>query len=174
MFNVQPVFLITDVLLFILVALVIVYAFQARRKVHLAEQWRQLTHSSAAMISGAVLLVYLIIGLADSIHFRPLLKQAESEKPTYSTQVFSVLDIALGTLRESKEKTYSAPFATHSFSKETVTLPDGNISREYPRLKQAATHLENVEDRAGDIALRTLKGLMIGLLVCLPGFLLFR
>lgn len=174
MFNVQPVFLVTDVLLFLLVVLVGIYAFQARRKVHLAEQWRQLTHSSAAMISGAVLLVYLIIGLADSIHFRPLLKQAAPETPSYSTEVLSVLDIALGSLRKSKEKTYSAPFATHSFSKETITLPDGSISREYPRLKEATTHLENVDDRAADIALSSLKGLLIGLILCLPVFLLFR
>jgi len=173
-FNVQLVFLVTDVLLYLLVILVSLYVFHARRKVHLAEQWRQLASSSAAMISGAVLLVYLLIGIADSIHFRPLLKQAELDVPIYSTEVISVLDVALGSLRNSTETTYSSPFATHSFSKETITLDDGSISRDYPRLKQAGSHLENPENRAGDIALSALKGFGIGLLICLPGLFLFR
>lgn len=173
-FNVQPVFLVTDVLLYLLVVLVSLYVFHARRKVHLAEQWRQLANSSAAMMSGAILLVYLVIGLADSIHFRPLLKQAELEVPTYSTEIISVLDVALNALRNSDETTYSSPFATHSFSKETITLEDGTISREYPRLKQAGAHLEDLSDRSGDMALSALKGVGIGLLICLPGILWFR
>lgn len=174
LFNVQPVFLVTDVLLYLLIALVSVYVFHARRKVHLATQWRQLSHSTAAMISGAVLIVYLAIALADSIHFRPLLKQAELDVPTYSTEVLSVLDVALNPLRTSGEKTYSAPFSTYSFSKETITLADGSISREYPRLKQAGTHLDNPNERAGDIALSIIKSILIGLLICLPGVLLYR
>jgi len=173
-FNVQPVFLVTDVLLFILIALVGVYIINARRKAHLAQQWQQLTHSSAAMISGAVLLVYLLIGVADSIHFRPLLKDASLDTPTYSTEVISVLDVVLDSLRNSPETTYSAPFATHSFSKETITLTDGTVTRDFPRLKQATSHLENVDDKAGDIALTVLKGIFIGFLICLPGIFLFR
>jgi len=173
-FNVQPVFLVTDILLYLLVMLVGVYIFYTRRKAHLAEQWKQLASSSAAMCSGAVLLVYLIIGIADSIHFRPLLKQADLKTPTYSTEILSVLDVSLSALRNATETTYSAPFATHSFSKLSVTLDNGSIDRVYPRLNAAGAHLTDLERKPQDIVLRIGKGLAFSLLFCVPGFLLFK
>lgn len=167
-FNVQPVFLLTDILLFVLLALGAVYVFQVRRKKHLASKWQQLANSSAAMCSGAILLVYLIIGLADSIHFRPPLKQAELTKPTFSSDILSVLDVTLGALRTDSETTYSAPFATHSFSKTTITLDDGSVTRDYPKLIHAGSHLTDLSHKTSDIIWRVVRGIFWGALWCLP------
>jgi peptide/nickel transport system permease protein len=55
--------------------------------------------------------------------------------------VRSALDALLTPLREKVEKTYSAPFATHLYAKETMTGPDGREVRDFPRLKHGGAHL---------------------------------
>jgi peptide/nickel transport system permease protein len=68
-------------------------------------------------------------------------------------------------LRDGQEKTYSAPFATHLFAKESIELPDGRIVRDYPRLVHGGSHLKDPErERGGDILLRALTGLIEGLI----------
>jgi peptide/nickel transport system permease protein len=56
----------------------------------------------------------------------------------YSAEVKSVFDIILGRAGTQNEKTYSAPFATHLFSKETKQLPNGKEARIYPTLEYVA------------------------------------
>jgi len=59
-------------------------------------------------------------------------------------------------VRTHIEKTYSAPFATHLFSMETMESADGRQVRGYPRLAWGGRHLRNPErERAGDILLRS-------------------
>ncbi len=173
-FNVKPVFLLTDILLFILIALALVYFFQSRKKQHLKEQWQQLSNSTAAMCSGAILIIYLIIGVADSIHFRTQLDNPELTKTTYSPEVVSLLDVMLTQLRANTEKTYSAPFATHSFSKTSLTQEDGSVTRDYEKLLYAGSHLNSDEEKSKDIFVKVIKGLILGLLICLPFGLFIR
>ena len=71
---------------------------------------------------------------------------------------------------DQREKTYSAPFAAHLFSKETVVLADGRQVREYPRLQYAGSHLQDPTTRQSDIGSQLLVGLAWGLGV---GALLF-
>jgi peptide/nickel transport system permease protein len=90
--------------------------------------------------------------------------------------VLSLLDLWLTPLRERQEKTYSAPFATHLYAKETVELPDGRVVREYPRLRYGGRHLDDpAEDRAMDILSTGLRGLVTGLVcwVLLAGLLVW-
>ena len=47
-----------------------------------------------------VLSVYLAIGLADSLHFRPLIENTRKAEPSYSVDVLSVLDVIAAPLRE--------------------------------------------------------------------------
>jgi peptide/nickel transport system permease protein len=125
-----------------------------------------------AMASAVILFFYLLIGLSDSIHFHPRLEsvddqQAEvSTQTIYSTEVLSVLDVAITHLRAQGEKTYSAPFAAHAYSKETIELADGSIIREYPRLDYGGAHLLDPEqDRIIDIIFKSLTGLFYGLVI---------
>jgi peptide/nickel transport system permease protein len=94
------------------------------------------------------------IGLLDSVHFRLRLADADAAAARYATEVTSLLDYAARPLRTRVEKTYSAPFATHAYTKETVEHPDGRRTREYPRLRHGGAHLEDPEAAAGDIAAR--------------------
>jgi peptide/nickel transport system permease protein len=86
--------------------------------------------------------------------------------------VLSVFDLLLGPVRTQVEKTYSAPFATRSFSRETVEHADGSRSREYPRLRYGGAHLQDPDTQRGpDILRRALTALLqavtAGLLVLL-------
>ena len=119
----MPVILITDVLVWLLVAAAAGYAFYCRRHPHLALPWARVLRSPAAMASAVVLAVYVAVGLIDSLHFRPALEQHAGDNPAYSSDVLSLLDHALVHLRGRGEKTYSAPLATRSYAKEQVELP---------------------------------------------------
>jgi peptide/nickel transport system permease protein len=143
----------TDILIFLLVAAVAAFAFHARRREHLRAPWRRVGRSAVAMVSLVVLGIYVLIGLLDSLHYRPSLPPASEGAPTeYSTEVLSVFDAMLAHLRHMDEKTYSAPFATHLFVKETVELPDGGTQRAYPRLVHGGSHLADPQrDRLPDI-----------------------
>jgi len=161
-----PVLLWTDVLLWLLVAAVVGYALHCRRRPHLAAPWARVFSSRAAMVSGVVLGCFLLVGLADSLHFRLTLEAKGDKSPAaHSGEVISVLDLAFTHLRVRNEKTYSAPLATRLHQRETVELPDGRQAREYPRLRHGGAHLEDEARAPLDILLRALAGLAAALLV---------
>lgn len=162
------VFLATDIVLYLLVAAIVLYAWRARRTPTLAETWRSVGRDAAAMSAGVVLGVVLAVALLDSIHFRPLLPPAPGAAadapPAYSTRTLSLLDTLLAGPRESREKTYSVPLATHQFSKETMQV-GGKAVRDYPRLKYGGAHLADSErEWAADVARRSAAGLAGGAL----------
>jgi peptide/nickel transport system permease protein len=164
-----PVFLWTDILIFLLAAAVVGFALFARRREHLCAPWRQVGRSRTAMACLVVLSVYVLIGLLDSMHYRPALAaSAPGDSVVYSTEVVSVFDRLVTHLRKMEEKTYSAPFATHLFVKETVEAADGTLQRIYPRLVHGATHLEDPQrDRLADILATSLRAAIGGLLLYL-------
>lgn len=143
----EPVFLLTDILIFGLVLCITTFFIYALRKPHLRQPWRQVVRSKAGVISMMVLSIYVGIALLDSIHFHPLLNNDtnQSNGVQYSGEVISLFDQMVYELRNSSEKTYSAPFAAHLFAKETIQLPDGSKQRDFPRLQWGAAHLENPE-----------------------------
>jgi peptide/nickel transport system permease protein len=143
-----PVVLATDVLLWLLVAALAVYALYCRRRPHLAAPWKRVFQSKAAVASGVVLGFFLLVGLADSLHYRA----------AGSVEVQSLLDRALVVLRQKAEKTYSAPLATRLYSKEQIEAPDGKHVRDFPRLRHGGAHLENESDRSRDIVVRGTAG----------------
>jgi peptide/nickel transport system permease protein len=144
-----PLVLATDALLWLLVAAVAVYALYCRRRPHLAAPWKRVFQSKAAVASGVVLGFFLVVGLADSLHYRA----------AGSVEVQSLLDRVLVVLRQTGEKTYSAPLATRLYAKEQIETSDGKHVRDFPRLRHGGVHLEDEGQRAGDILLRALAGL---------------
>lgn len=143
----------TDALIYLLVAVIIAFIIYARGKEPLRAPWRQVGHSRMAMASLVVLFAYVSIGLLDSIHYRKALdSEVLGDKIQYSPEVTSVLDLVLQPLRDHSEKTYSAPFATHLYSKENMEGAGGKTVRGYPRLKYGGAHLKDPEhDRLPDI-----------------------
>jgi peptide/nickel transport system permease protein len=163
------VFLWTDALIFLLVATVIAGVIYARGKEHLRAPWRLVARSKMGMASLVVLFAYVAIGLLDCVHFRYALPDKDaSGEVVYAGEVLSVLDVIARPLKEGVERTYSAPFATHAFAKETVELPDGGQQRVFPRLVYGGVHLQNPDtERGGDIFQRSLIAIFMGLLISL-------
>ena len=155
----MPVVLATDVLLWLLVAAVAAYFFYCRRHAHLVAPWRRVLQSRAALASLVVLAAFALVGLLDSLHFRPRLEGTAA----YSNEVLSLLDTGLSHLRANREKTYSAPFATRLYAKEQIETAEGSTVRDYPRLAYGGRHLRDEADRGADIALRGAAGLAIAL-----------
>ena len=161
-----PVIFITDGLIFLLLAMVFSFVWYARGQEHLRAPWRLVARSPMAMASAVILFFYLLIGVIDSIHFHPELENVNNEETQYSTEILSLLDVAITHLRVMDEKTYSAPFASHAYSKETIEVSDGSTLREYPRLDYGGAHLSDPEqEKTGDILLKSVVGVICGLIV---------
>jgi peptide/nickel transport system permease protein len=155
-----PVLLVTDALVWLLVAAVAAFAWYSARRAHLAAPWARVFRSRAALGSCVVLATFVFVGLLDSLHYRPALPSKDPQAPVaYAVEVRSLLDAALTVLRERSERTYSAPLATRLYQKETVDLPGGRSVRDFPRLRHGGSQLKNESDWAKDVALRLLAGL---------------
>lgn len=155
----------TDALVWLLVVTVAGYAAYARARPHLRAPWSRVSRSASGMAAAVILAAFVLVGLLDSVHYRPQLPPQDG-KVAYATEVRSLLDRVVEPLRVKREKTYSAPLATHLYAKETLQTADGREVREYPRLRHGGAHLKNPElERTGDIALRAFRGLALALLL---------
>lgn len=159
----QWVILTTDALLYTLLLGVLALIVWVRRHEQWCEPWRQVGRRRLAMAAFVVLLVFSIVALLDSLHFRLAVSQGGHQQRYYSTKVVSVLDTMLAPLGMHYEQTYSAPLATHAFVKSIVTLPSGQQIRTYPRLVYGGQHLSSVEQKIPDIVMRSVYGLLIAL-----------
>lgn len=154
----------TDVLVWLLVAAAIAYAAYARARPHLRAPWARVYRNPGGMAAAVVLGAFVLVGLLDSVHYRPALP-AQDGKVAYATEMRSLLDRVLEPLRVTREKTYSAPLATHLYAKETLQLPDGREQRDFPRLRHGGKHLgDAAAERTKDVALRSFRGLAAALL----------
>ena len=156
--QITPIFFATDIMIYILVAVALAFGWLQRRKETWRIAWRHILKRKLAVCALVVLVVYLSVGMLDSIHFQ------SSFRPGHT---MSVLDAWLTPVGTSHEETYSAPFATHLHSKRGMILDSGKEVRNFPRLEAATLHLETPGDRTEDIILRLLKGLLYALAVFL-------
>ncbi|MDP1773238.1 MAG: ABC transporter permease, partial [Methylobacter sp.] len=142
----------TDALIYLLIAVMLALGLYLRGKEHIKRPLQQISRSKIGMVSLVVLLFFVLIGLFDSVHFKP----ADDKK----NEIISLLDYWATPLREHGEKTYSAPFATTLYSKEMMTLADGFMQWGYPRLEFGGRHLNNPEtEKVPDILHKALYGL---------------
>ncbi|MDP1664947.1 MAG: ABC transporter permease [Methylobacter sp.] len=145
----------TDALIYLLIVVILALGLYLRGKEHIKRPLQQISRSKIGMVSLVVLLFFVLIGLLDSVHFKP----ADDKK----NEIISLLDDWATPLREHGEKTYSAPFATTLYSKEMMTLADGSMQWGYPRLEFGGRHLSNPEiEKVPDILQKTVYGLAQG------------
>ncbi|GAB4175973.1 MAG: ABC transporter permease [Rhodocyclaceae bacterium] len=164
----SPVVLWTDALIGLLLLVAAAAAWYGRRNRLLREAWRRVGQSRSGMAAAVVLACFVAVGLADSIHYRPKLEAAGAKGASaYSAEVESLLDRLAAGLRAHGEKTYSAPFATRLYAKETVERPDGSQVRDYPRLVHGGAHLKDEAARNADVAFRAAEGLAVAFLAWL-------
>jgi peptide/nickel transport system permease protein len=176
--NFQPVVLWSDILLWGLFVLCLVGAGIARRDPLLRAAWRRVGQRATGAGSAVILAFFVVIGLADSLHYRPQLPDSQPGgeiKVAYSVEVFSLLDAVLSPLHSKAEKTYSEPLATRSFAKEMVERPDGSQSSEFPRLRHGGKHLADEAEQGGDVVRRIVLGALAGVLftVLMTGLVLW-
>ncbi|WP_292994001.1 ABC transporter permease [Nitrosomonas sp.] len=163
----SPIILWTDALIYLFVAIVLIFIGYVRHHEHLLTPWKRVGHSASGMSALTILIFFLVIGLLDTVHFRPILEHKTNDgEKIYSVEVLSLLDIVVTPLRTHVEKTYSAPLASHLYAKETIELPDGKQVRAFARLEYGGAHLQNPEtEHIGDIIWRGATGLAYGLLI---------
>ena len=158
----------TDALIYLLVISLLVGGFFMARQAQMRRPLAKIASSKTGMVSLLVLVFFVLIGLLDSVHFK--------STETKTNDIISLLDYWAKPLRNQGEKTYSAPFATHLYSKETITLDNGSTQWGYARLKHGGSHLQNTEseyseDIISKAAIGFLKGagaiLVLSLLVWL-------
>jgi peptide/nickel transport system permease protein len=160
----MPVILWTDALIFLLIAVSIGAALWIRRRPHLLLPWQRVGRSSVAMVSLLVLSLFIGVGVLDSLHYRVALPEKSNAGTVYSPEVLSVFDTLVGGLRTRTEKTYSAPLAAYLYAKESIELPDGKVTRDYPRLKYGGAHLADPQrELVNDVVMRALIGALVGL-----------
>lgn len=155
----------SDALVWLLVLAVIGFAAYTRNHPHLRAPWARVARSASGMAAATVLAAFVLVGLLDSVHYRAALPP-QGGKTAYATEVRSLLDRVLEPLRLTREKTYSAPLATHLYAKETVQGSDGSEARVFPRLRHGGAHLKDPQaDWGRDVALKAFRGLAFGLLL---------
>ena len=147
-----PVFLWTDILIFLLLAVITAGIFYLRSKPHLRAPWIMVMQRKRGVISVIILLSYVSIGFLDSLHFRTAIATQENKQQHYSTEVLSVLDWLVTPIRTQVEKTYSAPFATHLFVKEMQVVQSGQLEYSYPPLRYSGQHLQSENEKWADVA----------------------
>lgn len=161
----------TDIALFGLVALIMVYAWYVARTPSSRATWARVSKHTPAMCSAVVLSLFVVVGLLDSVHFQPKLPPAPGAAPhtpaVYAPKVVSLLDVLLSdTALVASEKTYSSPLAWQQFTKESILQAGGEPIRDFPRLRFGGKHLEDPETQwLSDVLMRGGLGALGGLLI---------
>jgi len=156
----------TDAFVLLTVLAVVFQILRLRHRPTMAAGWRQVFRRPSAVAAGVVLACFALIGVLDSIHYRPQLPPtpgAAAQQAAYSPITRSALDAVLElTQLPNRERTYSAPLALRQFTKESW-LVDGEVLRDYPRLQYAGMQLADESQRGADLLRRVVVGLLWGL-----------
>jgi len=168
----MPVILATDLIIYLLVAAVVYFAFAARREGAAASAWRELRKRKLALACMAVLGLYLGVAVLDSVRYRdPVLGEDGQPVKTaegatiWSPQALSLLERVLYGMMTNTEKTYSAPLSDRLFAKESIELPDGSTVREFPKLKHPGSHLLGTDKVGNDVLFTALKGVRTAIVI---------
>jgi peptide/nickel transport system permease protein len=148
----------TDALIWLIVFVIVALVLHVRRQPLLAQTWRKVFIQPSAMVSFVILMAFAGIALLDSVHLEPLKGSAVGPQ--------SLLDRAIASLAQARERRYSEPLAWQSFRKESLER-DGVTVRDYPRLKHGGAHLQDPAAQWGpDLRQRLGKALVLALALC--------
>lgn len=158
----------TDVVLYLMLAALVWYGWRIRVNANLRANWWKVLRDPAALCSGIVLVLFALVTIADSVHFRralPPAPGAPAGTPTfYATTTESLLDVLMARQIAMRETGYSVPLAYLGLQKEPIER-DGQPVRDFPRLKFGGAHLTDPETQwVGDVVSRAAAGAVGGLL----------
>jgi peptide/nickel transport system permease protein len=162
MMGFEIVVLWSDILIWLLVVAGIGLGVLIAKNPPLLVAWQRVGANRVGMASATILLGFVLIGLLDSVHYRLQLESKPGQKASYAIEVLSVLDALAMPLRTRNEKTYSEPFATRLYAKETIDVPGQGTVRDYPRLKHGGQHLgEREAEVAEDAGFTAFKAMVL-------------
>ncbi len=145
-----------DIIIYLIVLCVIYGVIRIRRSPNLRAQLARIFENGRYWVALMILCWFAMIGFLDSIH----LKQGNLNSSK------SLLDVIVSPRDSQFETTYSAPFATHLFTKQVIKKADGQIEEVYPKLEYVNIDLS--------ITSLSLRGIGIGALIFLLIYFVFR
>ena len=149
-------FLLTDIFFYIIFSSLILYINYVRKTPDLKQTWLYVFRNKTGIISAVVLSLFMITALLDSIHIKDKVYNEDKEEYIYSQEIKSILDIILLPIHKNTEKSYSSPFSSHLYSKETVKIDNKIEKRIYPKLLFKGNHNKYSEDNFNNIFLTSL------------------
>ena len=149
-------FLLTDIFFYIIFFSLILYIYYVRKTPDLRQTWQYVFRNKTGIISVVVLSFFMITALLDSIHIKDKVYNEDKEEYIYSQEIKSILDIILLPIHKNTEKSYSSPFSSHLYSKETVKIDNKIEKRIYPKLLFKGNHNKYSEDNFNNIFLTSL------------------
>ena len=149
-------FLLTDIFFYIIFFSLILYIYYVRKTQDLKQTWQHVFRNKTGIISVVVLSFFMITALLDSIHIKDKVYNVDKEEYIYSQEIKSILDIILLPIHKNTEKSYSSPFSSHLYSKETVKIDNKIEKRIYPKLLFKGNHNKYSEDNFNNIFLTSL------------------
>tara|TARA_B100001778_G_scaffold120103_1_gene98667 strand:- start:2118 stop:3491 length:1374 start_codon:yes stop_codon:yes gene_type:complete len=149
-------FLLTDIFFYIIFFSLILYIYYVRKTPDLKQTWQHVFRNKTGIISVVVLSFFMITALLDSIHIKDKVYNEDKEEYIYSQEIKSILDIILLPIHKNTEKSYSSPFSSHLYSKETVKIDNKIEKRIYPKLLFKGNHNKYSEDNFNNIFLTSL------------------
>jgi len=172
---IKPVILWTDAAIWLLMAGLALYFVGVRRQATQAATWGRVLRDPVGVAAGALMALFLLVTLADSLHYRAPMVDSPTGAVVYDTHTRSLLDALMAQQIAMRETSYSAPLAWQGFSREAVDgvgmLPGVAARREFPRLVFGGAQLvDPARGWAGDVLARGVAGLAFG---ALAGALLF-
>ena len=159
------VFLLTDIFFYIIIFTLGLYIFYVRKTKDILETWKHVFRSRTGIISIVVLSFFLIIAILDSIHIKERTYNEQTKSFSYEAEIKSVLDIILLPTYENTEKSYSSPFSSNLYSKETVILEKNIEKRVYPKLLYKGNHNKYSSENVTNISITFIVSLLKYILI---------
>ena len=153
-------FLLTDIFFYIIFFSLVIYINYVRKTPDIRETWSYVFKNKTGIISAVVLSFFMLTALLDSIHIKDKIYNEDRNKYVYSQEINSILDIILLPISKNTEKSYSSPFSSHLYSKETVKLYNNKEKRIYPKLLHKGNHNKHLDDNIKNIFLTSLLSIL--------------
>ena len=158
-------FLLTDIFFYIIIISLIMYVAYVRKTPDILANWSYVFRNRTGILSIVVLSFFIITAFLDSIHIKNKIYNDDTKQYVYTSEIKSFLDIILSPMHENYEKSYSAPFSSHLYSKETVNF--NNIDkREYPRLLFKGNHNKYSNNKIENIVVTSLLSIIKSFFIC--------
>jgi len=133
-------FLLTDIFFFGIIISLFLYIKYVKKTPDVLATWMYVFKNKTGIISVIVLSFFMLIAFLDSIHLKSKVYNEDTNEYIYSSEINSVLDIVLLPMHKNSEKSYSSPFASKLYSKETIRINNKEEKRIYPKLIFKGNH----------------------------------